>query len=69
MAIVGVLLFCLAAIFILWPRWIGIPVALLAAWLAVSLIIRARRLYVRTRREENAIEDAGVVDSAPADAE
>jgi cardiolipin synthase A/B len=68
MAIVGVALFCLASIFILWPRWIGIPVALFAAWLAVSLIIRAHRLYVIRRREENGVGGTGVGDSAPSHA-
>jgi len=69
MAVVGFLLLCLAAVFILWPRWIGIPVALLAAWLAVSLMIRAHRLYVSRRREEDGIGDTGVVDSVAVDAE
>ncbi len=68
MVSVGVLLLCLAAIFILWPRWIGIPVALLAAWLAASLIIRAHRLYVSRRREEDAVGNTVVGDSPAPDA-
>ena len=35
--VVGGLILGLAAVFALWPRWIGIPVAILVAWLAVSL--------------------------------
>jgi cardiolipin synthase A/B len=69
MAILGAILFCLAPVFVLWPRWIGIPVALVAVWLAASLMIRARRLYVTRRRDENAIGDTGMGDFAPPHAE
>lgn len=59
MVAAAVLLLCIAAVFIIWPRYIGIPVALVAVWLAVSLAIRAYRLYVRRRREEDALGDSG----------
>lgn len=49
MFIVGWLLLLLTVIVALWPRVLGIPAALLAGWLAVSLLIRAYRLRRRTQ--------------------
>jgi len=48
---VAALLLVLALIAILWPVAVIVPVALFSAWLAVSLLIRAYRLY-RTRRAQ-----------------
>ena len=59
----AILLFCVAAIFIIWPRYVAIPIAVVVTWLAISLAIRAHRLYVRRRREEDAFEDPGAIDS------
>jgi cardiolipin synthase len=54
----AVLLLCIAAVFIVWPRYIGIPVALVVTWLAISLAIRAYRLYVKRKRGEDFSEDS-----------
>ncbi len=51
MGVVGSLLLCLSVVFVVWPKWIGIPVGVLGAWLAVSLLIRAYKLYLIRRRE------------------
>ena len=48
---VAALLLVLALIAILWPVAVIVPVVLFSAWLAVSLLIRAYRLY-RTRRAQ-----------------
>jgi cardiolipin synthase A/B len=69
MAAVAVLLLCVASVFVLWPRYVGLPVALVVAWFAVSLAIRAYRLYVSRRREEDAAEDPGAFDSTAVDAD
>jgi cardiolipin synthase A/B len=50
MFITSWLLLLLVVIVILWPRVLGIPVAVLSAWMAISLLIRAYRL--RSRRNE-----------------
>jgi cardiolipin synthase len=63
--IIGGLLLGLAAVFAFWPRWIGIPVAVLGAWLAVSLLVRAYKLYV-SRRRVDVVQDADKEDIAPA---
>ncbi len=47
---VSCLLLFLAVTVILWPRALGVPVAVLSGWLAVSLLIRAYRL--RSRRSK-----------------
>ena len=66
MGVTGTFLMALAAVFVLWPRWIGLPVALLTAWLAVSLLVRAYKLYVTRRRElDAAAQDADREDTAP----
>jgi cardiolipin synthase A/B len=59
----------LAALFIIWPQWIGIPLGALAAWFAASLLLRARRLYRNRWREANAVMDSGPTDAAPHSAE
>jgi cardiolipin synthase len=44
------LLAVIAGILILWPRIFAVPVAVLAAWLAVSLLFHAVKLYRRRTR-------------------
>ncbi|MDP9010068.1 MAG: phospholipase D-like domain-containing protein [Pseudomonadota bacterium] len=44
-----VLLVVLAAISFLWPAWIGWPVGVIAAWVAVNMSVRAWRLHKRRR--------------------
>ena len=51
MGVVRSLLLCLSVVFAVWPKWIGIPVGVLGAWLAVSLLIRGYKLYLIRRRE------------------
>jgi cardiolipin synthase A/B len=62
--VVGAALLGIAAVFAFWPRWIGIPVAILGAWLAVSLLIRAYKLHVSRRRAMDASQDADREDAA-----
>jgi cardiolipin synthase len=51
MVSVAALLLGLALIAILWPVVVIVPVVLFSAWVAVSLLVRAYRLY-RTRRAQ-----------------
>jgi cardiolipin synthase len=52
MAVVGALLFGLAILALLLPRVVTVPFALIAGWIAVTLLVRARRLRrSRTKRE------------------
>jgi cardiolipin synthase len=44
----------LAAVAVIWPRLITVPAAFFGTWLAVSLGIRAYRLYVQRMKEINA---------------
>ncbi len=64
MATAGIFLLSLSAVLVLWPRWVGVPLAVLCTWLAVSLLIRARRLLVSRRRVADATEDEDRDDSA-----
>jgi cardiolipin synthase len=66
MGVVGTFLLGLSAVLALWPKWIGVPVAALGAWLAVSLLVRAYRLYVsRGRAIDVALQDSDREDTAP----
>lgn len=51
MAVAGLALLAVAVIGILWPLALALPLALLAGWAAVSLLIRARRLHAARRRK------------------
>jgi cardiolipin synthase len=48
-AIVGVVLVAFAAIAIIWPLVIAIPVAIIALWMSISLFIRAHALRAERR--------------------
>ncbi len=51
----GSLLLFFSVIAIFWPRLISIPLAVLAAWLAVSLFVKAFQLHREGKREEFAL--------------
>jgi cardiolipin synthase len=46
----------LTTVAVIWPRLIAIPAAFFGTWLAVSLGIRAYKLYVQRMKEINADE-------------
>ncbi len=54
----GLLLLLFSAIAIFWPRVISIPLAIFAAWLAISLFIKAVELHREGKREELALREA-----------
>jgi cardiolipin synthase len=54
MLIVGLGLLALSVVAFVWPRILAFPLALIGAWVGVSLLIRARRLYVEGKREGKA---------------
>lgn len=62
----GVLLLLFAVVAILWPRWISVPLGVLAVWVAVSLFIRAYKLHQEGQQEELALKNAVETDLAPA---
>lgn len=47
----GVALLVLAAVSVLWPLVVAVPLAVLAVWVAVSSLVRARELRAAGRRE------------------
>ena len=51
MAGAGALLLSLMAVSLAWPRLVTIPIAILAAWVAVTLLVRAARLGFRRGAE------------------
>ena len=54
----ALVLAALAAVAILWPAWIGWPVALLCAWFALNLAIRGWRMRQHRQRGQGESEDA-----------
>ncbi len=50
---VSLALLALALISVLWPRWVTIPFALFSIWIALSLLIRAYKLYRKRGREKD----------------
>lgn len=51
----GLLLLLFSVVAVFWPRWVSIPLAIFAAWLAVSLFIRAFQLHREGKREQSAL--------------
>ncbi|HJQ63808.1 MAG TPA: phospholipase D-like domain-containing protein [Burkholderiales bacterium] len=50
----GVALLVFAAVSVLWPLAVAIPLALLAVWVAISSLVRARELRALRERDEQA---------------
>lgn len=48
---VGVALLAFAAVIVLWPRLVAVPLALLAAWVAVAFLAQARELRAAGKQE------------------
>jgi hypothetical protein len=40
----GLVLLTLAVLGVIWPHAVAVPVGVIAAWIAVALLVRARRL-------------------------
>jgi cardiolipin synthase len=56
----GVVLFALAAVAIAWPHFVAYPLAALATWLGVTLLLRAYRMNNQRRNEaKTAVPDEG----------
>ncbi len=51
----GLLLLLFSTVAVFWPRWVSIPLAFFAVWLAVSLFIKAYQLHREGKREESAM--------------
>ena len=52
----GLVLLTLAVLGVIWPEAVAVPVGVIAAWIAIALLIRARRLR---RREPAEGDDPG----------
>jgi cardiolipin synthase len=61
LASVGVVLAGLATVGVLWPRWISVPIAVICAWVAVALLIRALSLHREANRHAKELEAQAVV--------
>ena len=64
-AIVGLLFVAVATIGVLWPYAIAIPVAIVALWIAISLLIRAHAL--RMQRKSQGLPPTRVGRAGPSD--
>jgi cardiolipin synthase len=62
MLAVGLALLALSVVAFLWPPMLAWPLALIGAWIGVSLLIRARHLHAKRRKEGKA--EAGPPPSA-----
>jgi cardiolipin synthase len=52
LAMAGLVLLALAAVGLVWPWLLAMPMGVAAAWVGVSLLMRSLRLYVRARRQQ-----------------
>ncbi len=52
MTIAGILGLAFTIAFVLWPRWVTIPIATLSGWLTISFLIRAYKLRKKKREED-----------------
>jgi Flp pilus assembly protein TadB len=53
--VVALILIALAVLAVLWPPALAYPIALVAAWVGIVLLLRARRLWrERSRRAGDA---------------
>jgi cardiolipin synthase A/B len=50
MLFLSIILFVLSAVAVIWPRLIGIPAAFFGTWFAISLVIKACKLYMKQIR-------------------
>jgi cardiolipin synthase len=48
-AVIALILFILAGVAVWWPRVLTVPFAILAAWIAVVLLLRAYALWKKHR--------------------
>ncbi len=53
MTVAGILGLVFTFVFLLWPRWVTIPIAILSGWLAISFLIRAYKLRKKKTEEDN----------------
>lgn len=65
----GVLLVLFSVVAVLWPRWVSVPLGVMAAWVAVSLFIRAFKLHTEGKLEEQALREALEQPQPPPDEE
>lgn len=52
----GAVLLAVAAVALIWPLVVVVPLALIAVWIAVSLLARAHRLRSAARRDASAVD-------------
>jgi cardiolipin synthase len=64
----GLLLLALAVVGVLWPRWISVPLAVMAVWTAISLFIKGYELYREGKREEMELKESGKAEQVRSDA-
>jgi len=50
---IGLVLTLLGVLGMLWPLVVAIPVGVMAVWIGLSLLVKARRLHNREPREED----------------
>jgi len=60
MAKFGLVLLVLAVLGVAWPEAIAVPFGILAGWVGIALLVRARRLRGRPPRSESIYESEEV---------
>jgi cardiolipin synthase len=68
MASAGVLLLVVVAVAVLWPRLVAVPLALVGAWVALALLVRAWRLHREARPPRGEVGGAAAPGQAQGDA-
>jgi cardiolipin synthase len=55
MIVAGILGLAFTIAFLLWPRWVTIPLGIFSGWLAISFFIKAYKLRRKKREEDNSV--------------
>jgi cardiolipin synthase len=64
----GLLLLGFSVVAVFWPRWVSVPLAVIAIWIAISLFIRGYELHREGKREEMAMKESAKTDEVRSDA-
>jgi cardiolipin synthase len=55
MIVAGILGLAFTTAFLLWPRWVTIPLGIFSGWLAISFFLKAYKLRSKKREEDNIV--------------
>ena len=61
----GLVLFALAGVAVLWPHFVAYPLAAIGSWLGITLLLRAYRITIQRRNEAKAVAAEEARDRLP----